>query len=166
MRNYSCLTLALWAGLPLIALPQTVTWTGAVSTDWNNPTSWTPQQAPALTNHLVIAAGIVAVPPDEAFAVLDWPGGPSVGAVSAPTSLNLVVTTYATNTALPSLFITRAPGGLLVTWPLGFPDWTLQSSTNLPSQFWAPVSTTCGNQALVPITAPQQYFRLYKPYHP
>jgi len=61
---------------------------------------------------------------------------------------------------LPQLFITRSPTGVRVTWPLGFPGWVLQSTTNLSSTNWSSVSAQCDNQALLPVTAPKQFFRL------
>jgi hypothetical protein len=93
---------------------------------------------------------------------LDLGGGILLQPQFGPTHLNLIATSYDTNSSQPQLFITRAPGGVLLTWPLGFPNWGLQSSTNLPSTNWAPVPNPCGNQATVPTTAAEQFFRLMK----
>jgi hypothetical protein len=79
------------------------------------------------------------------------------------TSLDLLATSYDTNSTRPTLSISRGLGtNLFVTWPAGFPNWTLQTSTNLAAPFWAPVPA-CGSQAAVPVAAPQQYFRLAGP---
>ena len=93
---------------------------------------------------------------------LDLGGGVLLLPEFTDTGLTLLTTTYATNSALPQLFISPAPGRLLVSWPIGYPDWTLLSTTNLVSTFWSPVANPCGNQALVPVVAPRQYFRLKK----
>jgi len=77
-----------------------------------------------------------------------------------PTSLALTIATYATNNAQPELFITRSPTGVRATWPLGFPDWTLQSATNVTAGIWTLVPVQCDNQAVIPITMPRQFFRL------
>jgi hypothetical protein len=91
---------------------------------------------------------------------LDLGGGVLLQPQFGATAMNLVVTTYPTNAAFPTLSIAFAPGGLLLTWPLGFPGWTLQGTTNLSSHVWTPIPTPCGNQALVPAAVPRQYFRL------
>ena len=91
---------------------------------------------------------------------LDLGGGVLLLPQYTPTSLTLTATTYATNNAQPELFISRSTTGLRVTWPLGFPGWVLQSTTNPAASFWSPVSVPCDNQALLPVTAPWQFFRL------
>jgi hypothetical protein len=78
------------------------------------------------------------------------------------TGLTLQAAAYTTGASQPQLFINRTLGGVAITWPVGFPDWTLQSTTNLSSPAWTAVSNPCGNQAVVPTGAPQQYFRLNK----
>jgi hypothetical protein len=72
----------------------------------------------------------------------------------------LLATAYTTNASLPQLFINRTFEGVAITWPVGFPSWALQSTTNLSSQTWETVPNACGNQAVVPASAAQQYFRL------
>jgi hypothetical protein len=76
------------------------------------------------------------------------------------TGLSLVATTYATNSSRPQLFISSVPGGVFLSWPLGYPDWALQAATNLVSAIWTPVPPQCANQAFMPTNAPRQFFRL------
>jgi hypothetical protein len=90
---------------------------------------------------------------------LDLGGGILLQPQFDSTSLTLLATAYTTNASQPRLFMNRTLGGLAITWPV-FPGWTLQSTTNLSSSAWISVSNACGNQAIVPISAPQQYFRL------
>jgi hypothetical protein len=90
---------------------------------------------------------------------LDLGGGILLQPQFDSTSLTLLATAYTTNASQPRLFMNRTLGGLAITWPV-FSGWTLQSTTNLSSSAWISVSTACGNQAVVPISAPQQYFRL------
>ena len=93
---------------------------------------------------------------------LDLGGGLFLAPHFGKTRLTLTATTYATNTALPSVFIARSLGGVRVLWNPGFPGWTLVSATNLTSPVWVPVSIpmSCDNQIVLPANAPQQYFRL------
>jgi hypothetical protein len=93
---------------------------------------------------------------------LDLGGGILLQPQFSSTRLTLLATSYTANASQPQLFINRTLGGLAITWPVGFPGWTLQSNTNPSSSAWMAVSTACGNQAVVPISAPQQYFRLNK----
>ena len=94
------------------------------------------------------------------YSGMDLGGGLLLLPQFAPTSLSLITTTYATNNARPQLFIAPAGAGVRVTWPQGFPGWVLQSSTNVASTNWTTVSVPCANQALLPATAPRQFFRL------
>jgi hypothetical protein len=66
------------------------------------------------------------------------------------------------NASQLQLFINRTLGDVAITWPVSFPGWTLQSNTKLSSSAWMAVSNACGNQAVVPTSAPLQYFRLNK----
>src|SRR5207248_5984556 len=59
-----------------------LTWTGSVSSDWNNPTNWIPQQVPGASDHVVINSGSLAVPADAVFAIMDWTGGTINGALN------------------------------------------------------------------------------------
>jgi hypothetical protein len=74
--------------------------------------------------------------------------------------LTLTTATYSTNASLPQMFISDSDVGVTLQWPLGFPGWVLQTTTNLSTQVWTPVSVTCGNEAIVPVAAGRQYFRL------
>ena len=77
-----------------------------------------------------------------------------------PTGLTLTGATYAIN-GRPTLFISPSPGAVLVMWPLGYSNWGLQSMTNLTAPAWTPLPAgPCGNQAALPVTGPQRYFRL------
>ena len=62
--------------------PATLTWTGSVSSDWNNPTNWTPQQVPAAGDHVIINSGSVTVPANGVFAIMDWTGGQMSGTLT------------------------------------------------------------------------------------
>ena len=75
--------------LPLYAAGQTINWTGAVSTDWDNSTNWSPQQVPTAADHVVIAAGNVNFPADGVFGILDWTGGQLNGPVTVPANATL-----------------------------------------------------------------------------
>jgi hypothetical protein len=79
------------------------------------------------------------------------------------TGLTLFTVTYTVGSSLPQLFISASENNVTVQWPLGFPDWTLESTTNLESPIWMPVSTTCENEAVVPMSGPQQYYELQSP---
>src|ERR1700720_2280816 len=60
----------------------TLTWTGSVSTDWNNPANWTPQQVPTAGDHAIISSNSVTVPSSATFAILDISGGTVSGSFS------------------------------------------------------------------------------------
>src|ERR1039458_5562542 len=60
----------------------TLTWNGSISTDWNNPTNWTPQQVPTVSDHVVINSGSVTIPAEGVFAIMDWTGGEVDGALT------------------------------------------------------------------------------------
>lgn len=112
--------------------------------------------------------------PGEVFTVLNYPaasgafsclsldlgGGFLLQPQFSGTGLTLTVATYATNASQPKLFINPTLGGVAITWPPGFPGWVLQFATNLHTTNWIPVSVACGNQAVVPVAAQQQFFRL------
>jgi hypothetical protein len=92
---------------------------------------------------------------------LDLGDGLLLQAQFGTTHLTLLATSY-TNSSMPKLLVAPLPGAVSVQWPLGFPGWVLQSSTNLAMTNWVTVSNQCGNQALVPTSAPRQFFRLNK----
>src|SRR5690349_18718846 len=54
---------------------QDLTWTGSISSDWNNPTNWTPPQVPTATDHVIINSGSVTMPANGFFGAMDWSGG-------------------------------------------------------------------------------------------
>jgi hypothetical protein len=58
-----------------VVTANTITWTGAVSSDWDNPANWNPATVPAAGDIVVLNSGNVTVPPSAAFAVLNLNGG-------------------------------------------------------------------------------------------
>jgi len=52
-----------------------LTWTGAVSSDWNNATNWTPPQVPTSTDTAIINSGTVQVASNAQFYALHLNGG-------------------------------------------------------------------------------------------
>jgi hypothetical protein len=125
----------------------------------------------------IIATNGYVPNPGDTFQVLNYPsatssftcmGGLDLGSgvlfqpQFAETGLTLLATAYSTIASQPQLFISSSPDGMQITWPAGFPSWTLQSTADLSVPAWAAVSSACGNQAVVSTTnAPQQFFRLY-----
>jgi hypothetical protein len=93
------------------------------------------------------------------FNGLDLGGGLLLQAQFGPTQLTLVAAAYTTGN-VPQLLLARSAGAVSLQWPEGFPTWVLQSSTNLTSTNWTAISNQCGNQALITISGPQQFFRL------
>ena len=73
----------------------TLTWTGAVSSDWNKTDNWSPPQVPTAADHVVITNGSVAVPANAAFAIMDWTGGAVTGSLTVRSNavLNVLGTT-------------------------------------------------------------------------
>src|SRR5262245_5837476 len=59
----------------------TITWTGAVSSDWNNATNWSPQQVPTSTDTAVVNSGTVVVATNAQFLALTFNGGTLSGPV-------------------------------------------------------------------------------------
>jgi len=90
---------------------------------------------------------------------LDLGGGILLVPSFSSTRLTLTATTY-TVTDRPQLFISRAPGAVRLTWPLGFPGWKLLTTTNLTAPVWVEAPIQCGNQALVPIRGPMAFFQM------
>jgi hypothetical protein len=74
-----------------------------------------------------------------------------------PTDLTLSVTN--TIVTPPVLLISRSGANALVQAP-GYTNWVLQSSTNLLPTFWIDLPGSFTNQALVPVTGLEQWFRL------
>jgi hypothetical protein len=75
------------------------------------------------------------------------------------TGLTLVAISNPTNTQ-PSLSLYLTSSGTLVSWPLNFTDWQLQTATNLATPVWIPVTVAGTNNTIVPRTGPQGFFRL------
>ncbi len=73
--------LLLW-GLGLTcASAATITWTGAVSSDWNNRTNWNPQQVPTSADTAVINSGTVTVAAAPPFSALTFNSGTLTGPI-------------------------------------------------------------------------------------
>lgn len=68
----------------------TITWTGAVSSDWNTAGNWSPAQVPTNVDTVIISSGTVTFASNSQFAVLNFNGGYIVGpvVVSANTVMN------------------------------------------------------------------------------
>jgi hypothetical protein len=96
-----------------------VTWTGAVSTDWNNTNNWSPQRVPTSGDHVFINSGSVSVGTSAEFAVLDWGGGTISGILTVVSGgvLNLVgsdTKTLSGNTTLTNYGTINWQGGQFV----------------------------------------------------
>src|ERR1044071_5993712 len=87
----ACIRITVLLLLASAALGTDVTWTGAVSSDWNNAVNWNPSQVPTASDHVTINSGVVAVLGDATFAVMDWSGGTISGALTVASNgvLNL-----------------------------------------------------------------------------
>jgi len=68
--------------VPQVVAQTNITWTGTVSTDWNNPANWSPQQVPTSGDHVLISSNSVVVPSDAVFAIMDWSGGSIYGSLT------------------------------------------------------------------------------------
>ena len=81
-RSVSILSLLFLCGLVFSgASAATITWTGAVSSDWNNRTNWSPQQVPTSIDTAVINSGSVISAPNAQFYSLTFNGGYIYGPV-------------------------------------------------------------------------------------
>jgi hypothetical protein len=65
-----------------VAYSATITWNGTISSAWNNPTNWIPQQIPTAADHVVFNSGNLTAPTNGAFAIMDWNGGNLYGAIT------------------------------------------------------------------------------------
>src|ERR1035441_8085446 len=63
-----------------------LTWTNAVSSDWNNATNWTPHQVPTAGDHVIFNSGSVTIPVGGTFAMMDWMGGSISGSLTVTTN--------------------------------------------------------------------------------
>src|ERR1035441_5481481 len=68
------------------ALSADLTWSGSVSSDWNNPTNWTPQRVPTASDHVIINSGSVTIPANGASGTMDWTGGSISGSLTIATN--------------------------------------------------------------------------------
>jgi len=90
---------------------------------------------------------------------LDLGGGLRLDPRFTKTGLTLTAAVYPTN-ALPSLAIYPSVSGVLVLWPVNFTGWELQCATNLAAPEWTPAPVAGTNNTVLPVTSPQQFFRL------
>jgi hypothetical protein len=65
-----------------------ITWTGAVSGDWNNRTNWNPMSVPTATDVVQLNSGDLSVPTGAAFGVLNFNGGALYGNFTNTGTLN------------------------------------------------------------------------------
>ncbi len=93
---------------------------------------------------------------------LDYGNGLWLEPHFAKTGLTLTAVNLPTSTEA-ALFIYRLPSSLLVSWPIEFTGYQLYSTTNLAAPVWTPISVAGINNTVVPITLPEQYFRLSNP---
>src|ERR1022692_4137579 len=63
-----------------------LTWTNAVSNDWNNATNWTHHQVPTAGDHVIINSGSVTIPVGGTFAIMDWMSGSISGSLAVATN--------------------------------------------------------------------------------
>ena len=75
-----------WAGTvtsptATLTVSAPITWNGSVSTDWHNPTNWTPQQVPTTTDIAIINSGTVVADTNAQFFALHLNGGSLSGSV-------------------------------------------------------------------------------------
>jgi hypothetical protein len=76
------------------------------------------------------------------------------------TGLILVAATYQVN-AKPSLSLYPTPNDVLVSWPLNFTGWQLQTTTNLATHVWTAITVNgTNNNTVLPRTGSQGFFRL------
>ena len=75
-----------WATLT-VTTANTITWTGAVSSDWNNPTNWSPQTVPTASDRVVVNSGNLNAW-QASFAVMDFNGASLGGALTNTGTLN------------------------------------------------------------------------------
>jgi hypothetical protein len=95
-----------WATLT-VNPANTITWTGAVSSDWNNPTNWSPQTVPTASDRVVINAGGVNLTSDAAFAVMNLNGAQLTGAFT-----NTGTMTWSGGEGVMAATMGNAPGAM------------------------------------------------------
>jgi len=81
-------TTSSWATLTVTAA-NTITWTGAVSSDWNNPTNWSPRGVPGANDAVLVNSGTLNVAPNASFALLTLDGAATVtGSLRVSSTMN------------------------------------------------------------------------------
>jgi hypothetical protein len=93
---------------------------------------------------------------------LDFGNGLRLEPHFAKTGLTLTTVNVSTSAEV-TLFIYRLPSSVLVSWPIEFTGCQLYSTTNLATPVWTLMPIAGINNTVVPITFPQQYFRLSNP---
>jgi hypothetical protein len=91
---------------------------------------------------------------------IDLGGGIVLFPVILPKGMTLTAASSAPNA--PTIFVTRWAGGVRLLRPPGFSDWEFVATTNLFAPVWNAVPSPGCDQVTLPITAPEQYFRLRK----
>lgn len=90
----------------------------------------------------------------------DLPNGRKLVPVYSANGVSLLV-----SNTLPALKLTIAsagPDAVNVSWPAGYPDYTLQSCPDISGTNWSNVPSAGTNSCIVPTTTPAQFFRLVK----
>jgi hypothetical protein len=93
---------------------------------------------------------------------LDFGNGLWLAPHFAKTGLTLTTVNLPTSAEV-TLSIYHLPSSVLVFWPIEFTGCQLYSTTNLTTPVWTPMPIAGINNTVVPITSPQQYFRLSDP---
>jgi hypothetical protein len=104
-----------WAGsitsqVATLTVSAPIVWTGLVSSDWNNPTNWTPQQVPTSSDVAVINSGTVTVATNAQFLALNLNDGSLTGPVVVGTGSIL---NWSKGFLLPSGSLTVQSNGVL-----------------------------------------------------
>jgi len=81
---------------------------------------------------------------------------------------NGVVLQVIDTTVPPPVSIQPVPGtnAVTISWPDGYADYTLQTCTNLQHPVWTDLPFTNVTSAILPVTAPVQFFRVMRPAAP
>jgi hypothetical protein len=95
-----------WATLTVNTATR-ITFTGAVSSDWYNPTNWSPQSIPTSSDRLVIKSGMLDVPIGTTIMLMDIDGGQVRGGFTVGGTLNWM------KGSLTNAELTVASGGVL-----------------------------------------------------
>jgi hypothetical protein len=71
-----------------VSTANVITWTGAVSSDWNNRTNWNPMTMPMASDVVQLDSGNLNVPANAVFAVMNFAGGSLGGSFTNTGTLN------------------------------------------------------------------------------